>query len=143
MAFGCRTSLLSFDVNPPAMENYLSHYGYHFSKSAYEWAVSLMRKMNPNTGEEEPVTPVSKDEVKDILQRYGVELKHDMLYDAAYVATMCKADLYGDSVPDEMHMAKYIKNRIDDPDQRPGYIFVQWYAALMLAGIPVSWDDIL
>lgn len=143
MAIGCRTSLLSFDENPPAMDNYLSHYGYHFSKTAFEWAASLMKRRNPSTGKEEPVPPVSKEEVKDILQRYGVTIEHDMLYDAAYVATMCKADLYESSVPDEAHLARYIKDKLDDPDQRAGYVFVQWYAALMLAGIPVSWDDIL
>lgn len=143
MAFGCKTSLLSFDSNPPAMTNYLSHYGYHFSKSAYEWAVSLMKRKNKSTGKDEPVHPVSKEEVKELLQRYGVEVENDILYDAAYVATMCKADLYNSSIADDLHMAMYVRDKLDDSDQRSGYIFVQWYAALMLAGIPISWDDML
>lgn len=142
MALGCRTSLLSFDENPPAMNNYLQHYGYHFSKNAFEWAASLMRKKN-SAGREEPVPPMSKEEVENLMSRYGMNLEHDVMYDAAYVATMCRADLYGSSIADEAHLAKYIKDKLDDPDQKVGYIFVQWYAALMLAGIPISWEDIL
>ena len=143
MALGCKTSLLSFDKFPPAMENYLQNYGFHFSKKAFEWAASIMKKRNPSNGREEEVVPVGKEETSDLLSRYGVSVENNVLYDAAYVATMCKADLYNSSIVDEAHLAKYVKDKLDDPDQRSGYIFVQWYAALMLAGIPISWEDIL
>lgn len=95
------------------------------------------------TRNSESLVPMTKEDVKGLLSRNGVTVENDILYDAAYVASMCKADLYGSSITDEQHLAKYIKDKLDDADQRSGYIFVQWYASLMLSGIPISWDDIL
>lgn len=140
---GCRISLMSFDEYPPAMTNYLENYGYHFSKKAYEFAARLMKRKNASTGRMEPVAPMTKEDVDSLLSRAGITLENDTLYDAAYVGTMCRADFYGSSVPDEGHLARFIKDKLDDADQKDGYIFVQWYAALCLAGIPISWEDIM
>jgi hypothetical protein len=56
---------------------------------------------------------------------------------------MCKADFYGKSVPDEGHLAQFIKDMIDDPDAKDGYIFNRWYADTVFMNDPVDWDDMV
>jgi hypothetical protein len=42
------------------------------------------------------------------------------MYDSVYVANMCKADFLGSSIVDDVHMALYVKDVIDDPDATDG-----------------------
>lgn len=46
------------DRRPEEMEVYLSNFGWHFNKKMCEFAVSLMKKLNPSSGK------------KDVLSRY-------------------------------------------------------------------------
>ena len=85
MALGCKTSLLSFDKFPPAMENYLQNYGFHFSKKAFEWAASIMKKRNPSNGREEEVVPMGKEETSDLLSRYGVSVENNVLLSSSVI----------------------------------------------------------
>ena len=39
-----------------------------------------------------------------MLEAYGIKLKRNKLYDAVYVANMCKADFLGKSVPNEEYL---------------------------------------
>ena len=56
---------------------------------------------------------------------------------------MCKADFLGSSVPDEKHMAMYIKDVIDDVDAPDGLLFNRWYADVCYKGIAIEWEDML
>ena len=105
------------DRRPEEMEAYLSHFGWHFNKKMCEFAVSLMKKMNPQTGKKERIDPISKEKVDELLARYGIKLENNVLYDYVYWANQCKADTFKSSVPDEAHMALYIKDMVDDPDR--------------------------
>lgn len=42
------------------MKEYLDTYGWHFSKKMCEWAVSMMKRKNPQTGKEEPIEYMDK-----------------------------------------------------------------------------------
>lgn len=64
-------------------------------------------------------------------------------YDDVYVANMCKADFYGSSITDEMHLAKYVKDVIDDDDAYDGIVFNMWYADMCYTGIAIDWEDML
>lgn len=133
-----RTNLTQYDDMPEAMVNYMRHYGPHFNRKLFEFAVS---KMSKEDGKE--ITPYNKEQVKTILMRYGIVLKNDQLYDSAYVASMCKADFLGSSVPDESHLALYIKDVIDDPDGYDGMVFNRWYADMCYSGIAIDWEEML
>lgn len=50
---------------PSGMTEYLSIYGWHFSKKMCEFAVNRMKKKN----EEENTHKISKEEVENILKR--------------------------------------------------------------------------
>lgn len=125
------------------MKKYLRHYGWHFNKKANDYAVSLMKKKNPSTGQKEKIEPLSKDAVDELLKRNGVKLENNVGYDYVYVANMVKADRWKSSVEDEMHHALSIKDEIDDDDQADGFIMSRWYSDMIRKGIPVMWEDLL
>lgn len=60
------------------------------------------------------VKHLNKEKVEELLKAYNVELENNMLWDKVYVAAMLKADYMNEGIPDEKHLAKAIKNYIDD-----------------------------
>ena len=128
---------------PADIRAYLEKNGWSFSKKMCEFAVSLMKKMNPSTGKKERIEPISKEKVDELLTRYGIKLENNVLYDYVYWANQCKADLFKSSVSDEAHMALYIKDMVDDPDAPDGMAMCMWYAKMNRAGEPVEWDEML
>ena len=82
------------------MEVYLSNFGWHFNKKMCEFAVSLMKKLNPSSGKKERIEPISKEKVDELLTRYGIKLENNVLYDYVYVANMGKADFLKSSIPE-------------------------------------------
>lgn len=129
----------SYDEIPEGMMVYLNNYGCHFNKKLWKEAVSRMYK--EVDGNEEYIKPYTKEQVEGLLESYGIKLKRNKLYDAAYAASMCKADFLGKSVPDEKHLAQYVKDVLDDADADEGYLFNRWYADQMFMGNPVDWED--
>jgi ABC-type Fe3+ transport system substrate-binding protein len=132
-----RLGLDIYDELPKSMMAYLRNYGFHFNKDAFDYAVSFMKK-NGST-----INKMSKEDVDNLLQRYGIVLKNNVMYDAAYVANMCRADFFKSSVPDEQHLAMFVRDYIDDEDQVDGFVFNRWYADMMKKGIPIDWEDLL
>lgn len=126
---------------PDSMVNYLRYYGPHFNKNLFEFAVSLMTK--ETGGKEIPIKPYTKDQVDELLQKFGIKLKYNQMYDAAFVANMGKADFYNSSIIDEQHLAYYVRDVIDDVDGYDGIAFNRWYADMCCKGIAIDWDDVL
>lgn len=120
------------------MRAYLGTYGEHFSKELCRDAVSLMRDRDGN-----PVEMATKEDVKALFDRTGVEPKHNTLYDAVYVHAMARADYWGSSIEDELHLARYISDYLDDPDGYEGKAFNRWYADMCKQGIVFDWEDYL
>lgn len=136
-----RESLDNYDVLPKSMIDYLSNYGRHFNKKLLDFAVSMMsRSVN---GKVEKLVPYTRQDVDDLLKAYKIELKNNQLMDYVYVANMCKADFLKSSIPDEQHLALYIKDVIDDVDAYDGIVFNRWYADTRRNGIPIDWDDMI
>jgi hypothetical protein len=72
-----------------------------------------------------------------------VKLDNEVGYDAVYVANMAKADFYGSSISDDVHLAKFIKDYLDDPDGYDGIVFTRFYADCIGSGTPIMWEDML
>lgn len=70
-------------------------------------------------------------------------LENNKLYDAVYVANMCKADYLGDAIPNEEYLAKFIRDMIDDPDAEEGFIFNRFYADQMFMNNPIEWEEMI
>lgn len=122
-----RMPLDLYDEMPKPMRNYITHYGWHFNKEAFLYAQSLMYKKDA-AGKETPVKALSKSQVKEILEKHDVVLKNDILYDSLYVYHMGVADYLGSSIPDEAHLALYVKDTVDDVDAASDTTFRRWVA---------------
>lgn len=125
------------------MREYLSYYGWHFSKRMCDWAVSCMKTRDETTGKSKKLEPWSKQEVEDMLKRNGVTIEHDKGYDCVYVANMLKADFYKKSIIDEAHLCQHIKLYMDDVDGYEGLPFTRFVADCMGSGNPIMWEDML
>ena len=131
----------SYDEIPEGMKAYINNYGCHFNKKLWKEATSRMYK--EVNGEREYIKPYTKEQVDTLLESYGIKAKRNKMYDAAYVASMCEADYLGSAVPDEKHLALFVKNMIDDPDAEEGFIFNRFYADCMFMNEPIDWDEML
>ena len=74
---------------------------------------------------------------------YGVHISRNKLYDAVYVANMCKADFLGSSIKSEEDLCHYIKDVLDDADATDGYVFNRFYADTIFMNNPIEWDDMI
>ena len=132
----------TYDEIPEGMKHYINNYGCHFNKRLCEEAVSNMTTRN-NLGREVPIKPYSKEDVERLMQTYSITIKNNKLYDAVYVANMCKADFLGRSVPSEQHLAMYVKDVLDDVDADDGFVFNRFYADTVFMDDPIEWEDII
>lgn len=137
-----RQSLDIYDDMPRAMRRYVSNYGFHFNKNAFEYAVSLMMKRD-TSGKQSPIKAATKEEVETKLKKLGITIDNNTLYDAAFVWNMGLADYLGSSIVDETHLAFYVKDTLDDVDAAPDTTFRRWMATMVGAGIPIDWEDFL
>lgn len=129
-----RTSLNQYDDRPTDMKRYLKYFGQHFNKRLCQFAVSKMRHGK---------TPVTKEQVDEVLKKHGITLKNNELYDYVYVYNMGNNDFMGSSIADEKHLAMYVKDVIDDIDGYDGIVFNRWYADTVVQGIPIEWNEML
>lgn len=137
-----RQSLDIYDDMPRAMRRYVSNYGWHFNKQAYEYATKLMVKRDASGKETAIIAPL-KEDIDKKLQNYGIRLENNTMYDAAFVWCMGMADYLGSSITDESHLAKYVKDTIDDIDVSPETTFRRWLATMVGNGQPVDWEDLV
>ena len=134
-----RTDLTQYDIKPEAMVNYLRSIGPHFNNQLCAFAAKNMTRSGNIK-----ITPFTKEEVEQKLKNTGTVLKMNQLYDHVFVATMCRADFWGESVPgDDMHLCMYIRNVIDDPDGYDGLPFNRWYADMCRKGIVIDWEEMI
>lgn len=125
------------------MVSYLRYNGYHFSKKMCEWAVKQMYKYDPSSKRDVSVSFWDKEKVDSLLLGQGIEVKNKVGYDHVYVANMARADFYKSSIKDEEQLAQFIKDMVDDADQKDGFIFNRFYADCCHNGVPIPWEDVL
>lgn len=131
----------SRDRFPSGMEEYLSFNSWHFNKKMCEWAISRMYKTT--NGTKSSIQTMNKEQVDQLLQKCGIKLIDPKGYDYVYVANMCKADYYGSSIVDDTHLAKFIKDYIEDSDAYEGMPFTRFYADCIGSGTLIPWEDML
>lgn len=128
------------DLTPEAYREYKKRNGRHFTKELCEWAVSRMTRKDEK-GNEYRIKPMEREEVERILGDYDIRLRHNQGFDHVFAANMCKADYLGDSVPDMEHLARYVRNVIDDPDGYDGIVFCRWFADMCEKKVEVPWEE--
>lgn len=138
-----KTPLDIYDEMPREMRTYLQHNGWHFNKKACMYAVGMMKKKSPASGKLEKIEPYTKEQVEDMLKKHNVTIDDTSNYDFVFVANMGKSDYLKSSIPDEQHLALYVKDVLDDPDAGDGVTMRRWYATMVANGTGVDWEDIL
>lgn len=136
-------SLDTYDILPEEMRIYLSAYGFHFSKKAFELAVKKMKRKNPSSGALEAINPVSKEKLEELIKAYNIKIENDNLYDAVYLYNMVKADYWGSSIEDDKHALLYVKDTLDDPDGSDELPFRFWLQKMVALGKPVDWEMLM
>ena len=134
--------LTKYDIMPNGKRNYLANYGPHFNKKLLTFALSKMYKKDKK-GEKVKLDAYTKTEVDSIMETFNIHADNNQLYDYVYVANMCKADFLYSSVIDEEHLAKYVKDVIDDDDAYDGIVFNRWIADMARKGIAIDWEEML
>lgn len=132
----------SYDEIPEGMKRYINHYGCHFNKKLCEEAVSRMETRN-NLGKIKPLVPYTKEKVDELIRTHNVKIERNKLYDAVYVANMCKADFLGSSIQNEQQLILYVKDVLDDVDAEEGYVFNRFYADTIFMNYPIEWEDMI
>lgn len=128
-----------YDITPKGMDAYMSSHGRHFSKPMLEWAVGMMRDRNGKT-----VSIPDKKQLDSILASNNVTIeRNEGYYDSLYVWCMAKADYFGSSISDDMHMARFVKDYIDDPDGNETRAFDEFYINCIAKGVDIPWEDII
>ena len=128
-----------YDIPPKGMDAYLSSHGRHFSKPMLEWAVGMMKDRKGNR-----MTLPEKSRVDEMLKSYNVTLERtDGFYDPVFVWCMAKADYFGSSIADDMHLARFVKDYIDDPDGSKTRAFDEFYMKTIALGIDIPWEDMI
>ena len=133
----------NYGAYPSGMKEYLSIYGWHFSKKMCEWAVSRMYKNEEENKTEQSNSNYTRDKVDILLKRYDLKLENNKGYDDVYVANMCKFDFLGSSIDSEIKLAQFIKDYIDDADAYEGMPFTRFYADCIGSGTPIMWEDMI
>lgn len=114
---------------------YIKKYGKHFNEKLCKFAISKIVKYS------EAVQPIEKEIVDKLLEAYNITMNNNELWDYVYIANMGKADLYGSSIADELHLAKYIKDVIDDEDGYEGIVFNRWLSDMCGKHIEINWEE--
>lgn len=120
------------------MEEYLEMYGYHFNKKLHNFAVSKMTMRNGSK-----LNAWSKEETDAFLNRNGIQIKNNKGHDASYVANMARADYMGSSIVDDIHLAKYIADFLDDVDGQSTKAFDHFFIDCVAKGEPIFWEEML
>ena len=89
------------------------------------------------------VPPMTKEQVSEKLKANNVALKHDVGFDGVYVWSMAMADYWGSSITDEAHLARYVKDYLDDPDGSETKAFDHYYSDCIATGCPIFWSEML
>ena len=116
----------------------MSYYGRHISKPLYEYAVGMMESRDGGK-----VKTIEKDAVMEKLKANGITLKNDKAYDVPYVWAMGTADYLGSSISDEAHLARFVKDYVDDVDGSKTRAFDELYAKTLALDIPLIWEDLM
>lgn len=120
------------------MAEYLSAYGWHFSKKMAEWAVGMMQDRNGSK-----VKLKDKEQLYNEFKQYSVPTDDFVGYDAVYVEAMARSDYFGSSLPDDAHVYKFVYDYLCDKDGYDGIALTRFYADCIGKGCPIYWEELM
>jgi len=121
---------------------YEDNYHGQFSRKLAKWAIDKMKTGDQSTGKMKSITPISADDVAEILNSYNVEIPQECFYTAWYLYNMTIAD-YAKSLKTDEQRAHYVEETICDPDGDPTNVLACFEAKMANCGIPIYWERFL
>lgn len=135
----CRKRLDARDVFPSGMEEYLSMYGWHFSKKLCEHACSRMKLRASG----EKLDMVEKSRVDETMRRYNVDISKFLGYDHVYLYNWAMSKFYGSSVNSDEQLAFLVRDYLSDDEGYDEIAMTQYYADCIGKGDPIPWEDVI
>lgn len=132
-----RAALDIYDDMPRYMKRYISNYGWHFNKAAYEYAIKHLKDKNGNKA-----IPYPKDRLDTLLDTYSIKNESNVMYDYMFIAAFYKAKYYNSAIKDDRSLVMFIKDTIDNGDSSKGLIFRMWLSAMIANGNPIDWEEL-
>lgn len=129
----------TYEKLPEGMREYLSNYGWHFSKKLADYATSPKRMKNAD-GTSHHWT---HEDVKNLLSHNSIAIEKAQGYDCMYVANMAYSDFYPKPLTSELMIMQYVKAYIDDPDGEEGIALTRYYADCIAKGEPLIWEEFI
>lgn len=123
-------------------EEYLNEHGWHFNKKLCDFAVSKMY-IKDEEGNAIKKNEYTKSRLTDLFDKYNVELKNGITYDAVYIANMCLYDFCDDVIETEQKLVKFVKKYIEDPDGYDGIALTRYYADCIGKGVRINWEEMI
>ena len=120
-----------------------THFEGKVFKFYYVVPQSIVDKCDEFLAKYEWPEPYTKEQVDEMLKKYNITLENNVGHDYCFVANMGKADYLKSSIPDEQHLAMYVKDVIDDPDAGDGVTMRRWYATMVANGEIVEWSEMM
>ena len=131
-----RQALDAYDDIPIGMKRYFRNYGWNVNAKLYEYAQKALRDRRGSR-----IPPMDQQQFDDFMARNGVTLENDMLCNGRIVLDIARARFSQSSLEDEQHLARYVKDVIDDPDAAEGETFDTICMEMTRRGIPIDWDE--
>lgn len=126
--------MIVIECNDSCFDNYIEHHGYHFSENLCNYAISKMKR-NGNI--------ITKSQIESYLANANIHLNNNKEYDHVYVANMAKSDFMNSSIENEIQLARYVKDYIDDEDGYEGLPFTRFCADAKMKKLDIDWDDMI
>lgn len=125
------------------MEEYLSTYGWHFSKKLCEWAVAHMTYKDERLNQTKHVEMIKKEDLDNIFKRFGIDPTEFTAYDAVYVYHMAKADYGRITLPDDQRLVLFVRDYLKDHDGYDEVAMTRFYADCIGKGEMPDWEECL
>ena len=93
----------------------------HFSQRLADWAISMMKRRDEESGKMKRITPYPIETVEAMLRHWNVEIPEECVYD-------------------DEHLVKYINDTINDPDGVPTMVLACFKAKCNEKGIAIHWE---
>lgn len=127
-----------YERMPSGMEEYLSTYGWHFSKKLCEWAVSHMKDKDGKH-----LDMMRKEDLDNLFKRFSIDPTEFTAYDAVYVYHMAKSDFGRFTLPDEQRLLMFVRDYLKDPDGYDEVAMTRFYADCIGKGEMPDWEECL
>lgn len=130
-----RMRLDVYEQLPSGMSEYLSSYGWHFSKKLAEYAVARMKNAQNKH--------FTNEQVMEVMKQKGFSVEKAKGYDVYYLFNMFYSDFYPNTFESDTKIASAVNDTLNDIDGYEGKALTRYYADCIGKGDPINWEKFM